>query len=210
MCRYALYGPYKAHWACFDCCKALRRKVADDADGAVEAGKLIAPAKCPQCQQAMVDMGLDFKAPPKTDAKQWAKVRVLAAHGFTYHSCGCGPGLRPEELSQVPQFLAEDLPRTEGEELLELIALRSSQRRPPARRSTNAGLRLIRYSYVKPENGEIGESASRRRNLEAVALRSGDTTLQATVSWATVRPPQLKATYNCRAATESTPICLLT
>lgn len=137
MCRYGLSGPYKAHWACFECCKVFRRKAVYDADGPLETSKLTPPALCPQCKQPMFDMGLDFKAPPKTDAKQWAKIRILADHGFTYHSCGCcGPGLRPEELAQVPKFLADNLPRSEGRKLLDLIAQRVSQRKPPARPAT--------------------------------------------------------------------------
>jgi hypothetical protein len=71
----------------------------------------------------MASMGLDFKAPKKTDKKQWQKVELLYKHGFTYHSCGCcGPGLRPAELRDVEGFLKNNLPESQGNRLLQRIA----------------------------------------------------------------------------------------
>ena len=32
---------------------------------------------CPECGEAMHDMGLDFKAPRQDDVKQWTKVEIL-------------------------------------------------------------------------------------------------------------------------------------
>jgi hypothetical protein len=94
--------------------------------------------KCPQCGEAMHSMGLDFKAPPQDDVKQWKKVEILFRHGFTFHSCGCcGPGLRPAELREVEAFLADSLPQSEGERLLAKITRTMSagdakRRRMPA------------------------------------------------------------------------------
>ena len=85
----------------------------------------------------MHDMGLDFKAPRQDDVKQWTKVEILFRHGFTFHSCGCcGPGLRPAELREVEAFLADHLPRSEGEKLLRKISdaaarARKRRQRPP-------------------------------------------------------------------------------
>ena len=75
----------------------------------------------------MSDMGFDFKAPKKTDSKQWEKVKLLFRNGFTFHSCGCGPGLRPAELAQVKEFLEENLTQSEGEKLLDLIKIKSNR-----------------------------------------------------------------------------------
>lgn len=106
MCRYAFSGPYKEKFACFRCRKVfkqtnrkeLTQKIPTDADG-----KRLAP--CPECGVPMRDMGLDFKAPPRTDLNQWGAVEMLAQNGITYHSCGCGPAYRPTTLDAVPIFL---------------------------------------------------------------------------------------------------------
>jgi hypothetical protein len=117
MCRYALNGPYRDHYACFACRKSF--KWPHDPD--VDPSTLPAPI-CPQCRGPVEAMGLDFKAPPMDDGKQWQKVRILADHGIRYASCGCGgPGPRPELLRDVEAFLAGSLPRSEGEELLRRI-----------------------------------------------------------------------------------------
>ena len=116
MCRYALNGPYRDHYACFACRKSYKWPHDANADPST----LAAPV-CPQCRGPVEAMGLDFKAPPMDDVKQWQKVRTLADHGIRYNSCGCGPGPRPEHLRDVEAFLAGSLPRSEGEELLQRI-----------------------------------------------------------------------------------------
>ena len=68
-------------------------------------GERLAP--CSQCGTPMRDMGLDFKAPPQTDVKQWRKVETLFQSGFTYQSCGCGPGYRPASQWEIPAFVKE-------------------------------------------------------------------------------------------------------
>ena len=131
MCRYA--ATYKDHYACFDCHKAFKRRKSYEWPKhlqPVEGER--PPAPCPECDQPMADMGLDFKAPRRRDARQWAKVEALFRHGFTYHSCGfCGPGLRPAELRQVEAFLQDHLPQSEGKQLLRTIEarVRTSKRR---------------------------------------------------------------------------------
>ncbi|MGZ5968744.1 MAG: hypothetical protein ACXWP4_13820 [Polyangiales bacterium] len=80
------------------------------------------PPICPQCRGPVEAMGLDFKAPPTDDVKQWKKARILADHGIRYTSCGCsGPEPRPEQLRDVEAFLAGSLARSEGDELLRRI-----------------------------------------------------------------------------------------
>lgn len=106
MCRYAFHH-YRSKYACFNCRKvfkqtnenALAQKMRTDAQG----NRL---ATCPECNQPMHNMGLDFHTPRQADKKQWRKVALLYAHGFAYYSCGCGAGYRPATLAEVPAFLA--------------------------------------------------------------------------------------------------------
>ena len=70
----------------------------------------------------MADMGHDFRAPKQSDIDQWEKVRILYAHGFSFHSCGCcGPGFRPEELNEVYEFIEDKRQKSDGERLLKRI-----------------------------------------------------------------------------------------
>ena len=121
MCRYAVYGPYKEHYACFECRKAFKRKTdADLPDHVVRNRQEEQPVPCPDCNQPMNQMGLDFEAPRKSDTKQWAKVALLFKHGFTYHSCGCcGPGYRPATLREAESFIHESVTLSDAEELLQ-------------------------------------------------------------------------------------------
>lgn len=90
MCRYS-WRQYKQHYACLECQVSFK-------------GVLV----CPHCRRPMLAMGRDFRAPRRSDNRQWEKVRQLAAAGVLYHSCGCtGPGPRPKRLTDVPAFLAE-------------------------------------------------------------------------------------------------------
>jgi DNA-directed RNA polymerase subunit RPC12/RpoP len=125
MCRYGgQYGPYKQHYACFQCHKSF--KWPQDAHQPPPQGTP-AEVKCPQCGAPMSSMGLDFKPPRQSDTRQWQKVEQLYLHGFAYHSCGCGgPGYRPRTLSEVPAFLSRQPPRSEGESLLRRIFAREA------------------------------------------------------------------------------------
>jgi hypothetical protein len=94
MCHYAMYGPYKDHYACFSCRKVFRYH-----SGGREH-------LCPQCRGPLVSMGLDFKAPQQKDIEQWKVLEILHEHGIHFHSCGCGgPGYRPTRLRELPEFL---------------------------------------------------------------------------------------------------------
>jgi hypothetical protein len=123
MCRYG--GQYKNKFACFDCRKSFRSRPhgawKQEKDGCKWDGKT--PPTCPDCGKPMVNMGLDFKPPKRSDVEQWEKVRRLYENGVTFHSCGCdGPGYRPARLNQVDDFLADRDRRrekSEGERLLE-------------------------------------------------------------------------------------------
>jgi hypothetical protein len=74
----------------------------------------------------MVKMGLDFKAPKRSDVKKWKKVEILFRNRVHFGSCGCGgPGYRPKQLNEVERFLATsdefNRRKSEGEKLLEKI-----------------------------------------------------------------------------------------
>lgn len=90
MCRYALHSA-KTHYACLSCRFTAKHP-----------GWLDGQPRCPHCAEPMVDMGKDFKAPRHLAVAQWRKVRLLAAAGLTFDSCGCrGPGPRPRTLAEA-------------------------------------------------------------------------------------------------------------
>ncbi|MBU7314709.1 hypothetical protein [Paenibacillus oleatilyticus] len=124
MCRYAMYGPYKNIYACFSCRKVFKQ-TSDDELSKIEVANR--QYKCPQCGEVMNNMGHDFQAPKQKDIKQWKKVETLYAHGFSYHSCGCGgPGYRPAKLNEVEAFLeANQTFKTEGEVLLRKLSVKA-------------------------------------------------------------------------------------
>jgi len=124
MCRYAMYGPYKDIYACFQCRKVFKQASDRELSNHDVQKRTY---KCPQCGGTMNDMGHDFKAPKLNDVKQWRKVELLYNNGFTYHSCGCGgPGYRPAKLSEVEQFLEHNKTfQSEGEELLEKLMVKA-------------------------------------------------------------------------------------
>jgi hypothetical protein len=71
----------------------------------------------------MADMGLDFRAPPKSDVEAWEVLRALYRHGFTFHSCGCSVGFTPpSRLREVPEWLERHRQRSEAARLLEKFA----------------------------------------------------------------------------------------
>src|SRR4051794_33480717 len=140
MCRYALHA-YKLRYVCLDCRKAFKRSYRVDPEVLAKAGvPEPKPAVCPQCRRPMHCVGWDFKAPKQSDVKQWKKVELLIAHGFGWYSCGCnGPGLLPQDLRELDDFLRDRLPPTEADAFLAKIAARADDRRR-ARRSRPAGV----------------------------------------------------------------------
>jgi hypothetical protein len=88
-------GPdYLVAHACFDCRKSW--KVQMDTD-----------AVCPQCGAPLHDMGRTFRAPKKSDAEQWEKVRALWSAGFRFWSYRSHPDAEPlpERLRDVEDFV---------------------------------------------------------------------------------------------------------
>ena len=94
-------GPeYLIAHACFKCNKSFKLSV--------ESGKTT-PNTCPDCSGKIYEMGRNFKAPKKTDKKQWKKVKLLYSAGFRFFGSGMhdGPQL-PEKLCDVEKFINDN------------------------------------------------------------------------------------------------------
>lgn len=129
MCRYAWHN-YRDHFACFRCRKAFKHWQWEDcAEGAWAAKSRLhhVPREivCPDCARPMIDMGLDFKAPPKSEHEAWEILEVLYENGFTFEGCGCDVGfMPPRSLREVPAWLEEHQKLSEGELLLKKFSFR--------------------------------------------------------------------------------------
>lgn len=69
--------PYNSSFACLECCKSFKREF-DLAEGRPKE------MACPDCGGVAHNFGRHFKAPKKSDRKQWEKVRFLFEHGFRF------------------------------------------------------------------------------------------------------------------------------
>lgn len=66
--------------------------------------------KCPQCQNHMADLGLDFKVPPINDDRKWKIVEGLFKIGKRFYGCGCySNGYIPGTKSSFKDYLIEML-----------------------------------------------------------------------------------------------------
>jgi hypothetical protein len=71
-----------------------------------ELEELASRHPCPECDQPMADMGLDFKAPRRADVQAWNRLRSLYKTGHVFHSCGCyGPGWIPASSADLIAYL---------------------------------------------------------------------------------------------------------
>lgn len=106
MCRYA-FVDYKPHYACFNCRKTFKRRLAEDLDIPAEQ---TTEARCPRCGELTADMGLDFKSPPKSGIKAWAHLKDLYSVGISFHTCGCyGPGYIPKNREELLAYFEKRL-----------------------------------------------------------------------------------------------------
>lgn len=81
---------------------------------------------CPECNERMAAVGLDFRAPPRRDAQAWAIVAYLYENGFSFAGCGCCVGYSPPRtLRELPAWLKSHKPMSDGERLLETIAMKA-------------------------------------------------------------------------------------
>lgn len=89
---------YLVAHACFDCRKSFK-----------VAPREAFAATCPNCGNAIHEMGRSFKAPPVKDTEQWAKVQALYQAGFRFFSyrSTLGPPL-PDKLSELEAFIRDN------------------------------------------------------------------------------------------------------
>lgn len=126
MCRYAWHN-YRDHFACFACRKTFKYWQWEPCDEIAFNTKqrldhVPREIICPDCAKPMIDMGLDFKAPRKTDVTAWQILELLAQNGFTFHNCGCGVGFTPPRtIREVPQWIEDHRRKSKGEKLLDRI-----------------------------------------------------------------------------------------
>ncbi|MEF2278984.1 hypothetical protein V3W47_11810 [Deinococcus sp. YIM 134068] len=113
-----------SHYVCFECRKQFRKPLIFQATRSPSGnlsnthglGMDAATYPCPQCSQAMIQMGKNFRAPAQADAEGWEVARRLAAAGFRHgHTTG---QKYPTRLKDVAAFLEKNGQRTDGEELL--------------------------------------------------------------------------------------------
>ena len=95
--------PYNMAFACLECCKSFKREFVLT-DGCPK--DLI----CPDCSGKAYNFGRHFKAPKKSDKKQWAKIRYLFEHGFRFQKIRLNKNSfesvpYPETLSQAKEFV---------------------------------------------------------------------------------------------------------
>ena len=64
-------------FACLNCRKSFKREF-------VLTDGIPKELKCPECGGKSYNLGRHFKAPKKTDKKQWEKVAFLLQHGFHF------------------------------------------------------------------------------------------------------------------------------
>ena len=74
----------------------------------LEAEYRDAAHRCPECNEPMIDMGLDFKPPKRSDDKAWRNLRGMYRVGHAFHTCGCdGPGFIPSSTADYHRYLDE-------------------------------------------------------------------------------------------------------
>ncbi|QIZ84452.1 hypothetical protein HF888_09550 [Bermanella marisrubri] len=97
--------PYNMAFACFDCCKSFKREF-NLSEGCP------AELKCPNCGGIAHNFGRHFKAPKKTDKKQWQKIAFLFEHGFRFQKIRIGNKHHdvvpyPKTLEEAKEFVIE-------------------------------------------------------------------------------------------------------
>lgn len=93
-------------FACLECCKSFKREY-----------KLLPieypkELPCPNCGGISYNLGRHFKAPKRTDKKQWVKIRFLVENGFRFQKIRVGPDHHdtvqyPETLEEAKEFVVK-------------------------------------------------------------------------------------------------------
>lgn len=98
-------SPYNMAFACLDCHKSFKR-------GFNLAEEYPVTLTCPNCGGNAHNLGRHFKAPKRTDKKQWAKVQFLLEYGFffqkIYDNSNAGELVPyPDTLEQAKEFVVK-------------------------------------------------------------------------------------------------------
>lgn len=89
-------APYLVAHACFKCRRSVK----------IDVGHWPPRrARCPECAGKLCWLGRTFRAPKRSDVKQWKKVEVLRKAGFLFHSYDAGP--YPDTLQDAKAFIVE-------------------------------------------------------------------------------------------------------
>ncbi len=96
---------YNMSFACLECCKSFKRQI----DISNDFPKTL---PCPECGGESHNFGRHFKAPKKTDKKQWAKIKFLLEHGFKFQKIRVGSEHNetipyPETLEEAKEFVVK-------------------------------------------------------------------------------------------------------
>ncbi|WNC68599.1 hypothetical protein RI845_00280 [Thalassotalea nanhaiensis] len=97
--------PYNMAFACLDCRKSFKRQFNLSKECPSEM-------TCPNCAGIAHNFGRHFKAPKKTDSKQWKKIEFLFQHGFKFQKIRIGSGHHdvvnyPDTLEQAREFVVK-------------------------------------------------------------------------------------------------------
>lgn len=93
-----MFDQYSCRWACLNCRKAFKLYSAHEFNWAHPNREV----KCPECGNAMVDVGRDYRVPKKGNKNKWKVLEALVDKGFGFHTCGCGG-----DLGFIPRTFAE-------------------------------------------------------------------------------------------------------
>ena len=93
-------SPYNVAFACFDCFKSFKREF-----NLAETYPL--ELVCPNCGGISHNFGRHFKAPKKSDKKQWAKIIFLFKHGFRFQKIRLSTHQTHHDTISYPDTLEE-------------------------------------------------------------------------------------------------------
>lgn len=98
--------PYNMAFACLDCFSSFKRELH------IPPCDYPKELVCPNCGGVAHNYGRHFKAPKKSDKKQWAKVKYLHEHGFRFNKIRIASGHHdvvpyPDTLEQAKEFVVK-------------------------------------------------------------------------------------------------------
>jgi hypothetical protein len=109
-----------SHHVCFMCRKTFKKPSSTKSGYAVLSEQTY---PCPSCQQAMIPIGKNFRAPKQNNLRAWRLAQRLYQNGFRFNSSL--EGRVPTQQSDLKSFLASRVHKTNAEQLLELFKRKS-------------------------------------------------------------------------------------